>query len=138
MEPLPRKITINKVDTLGEISYYVDGDGRNFRDYPFLKIISIKIRDIEISDVLIDFLFIDSSLTQPPPQPPRTIRFYLSEYGEWFIKQDEFWVLYTSNIDIFKIPIPPETFKVKAKAMSLYKIPEGIDYLLEIRSHFSS
>lgn len=138
METTARKVKITSPNTPTEISGYDKDSYTDPLKYPYLKIVSIKIKGIDVSDVFFDLIILDSNIASVPLKPLQKIRFYMADYGSKFVEQLGYLVLYTNEIEKFKIPIPPQAFKIVLIMTSFDKIIDDNGIEVVVSTYYSA
>jgi hypothetical protein len=78
-------------------------------DFPCYRIVSIKTKDVDITDIFVEITMIDNRV---PPQKITSTKFYLGDYGTRFVEHLGYLVLYTNDLVEFKIKVPPNTYDI--------------------------
>jgi len=93
MEPIKRTIRINKPDEYLTISGGSEHESISVRHFEQIKIVSIKTKGIDPTDFILQIFFKDSWGHRKGKEKS----FYFGEFGQNFINQNDFLVLYPNN-----------------------------------------
>jgi hypothetical protein len=109
MEPIKRTIKIIRPNELLDISKPYNKKGYSLIDHKELKIISIKIKGVDPSDLFMDVCITDS---WNKPNFEHSKRWYLGKNESKFIEQLGYMVLYTDDMTI---SIPHRSTKIECR-----------------------
>jgi len=93
MEPINRIIKIIKANELFFISGGEEVSTTSVRHFEQIKIVSIKIKGIDPTDVILQILFRDTF----EHRIGKEMSFYFGDFGRHFINQNDFLVLYPND-----------------------------------------